>query len=86
MIDMDLDRSKKRRITRQSVMKNQWKVESNPLDHTEHEVCELICLKCFDRWIGVFPKDSLLKDMVCECGAKGAIIKTGQTIEECDAE
>lgn len=47
----------------------------------EHEVCELMCLKCMSRWIGVFPSTSLLKDAECECGAVGLIIKTGQTIE-----
>ena len=82
MIEMDLEKSRRRRETRNSVREKKWKVESNPLENMEHEVCELICLKCFDRWIGVFPKDALLKDMVCECGAKGAIIKTGQTIDE----
>ena len=47
----------------------------------EHEVAELICLKCLQRWIGVFPTSVPLKDAECECGAKGFIIKTGQTIE-----
>lgn len=45
-----------------------------------HEVAELICLGCHSRWIGAY--HGLLKDAVCECGAKGLIIKTGQTIEE----
>ena len=44
-----------------------------------HEVCELMCVHCYDRWIAVFPQKSLLKDMVCKCGKKGTIIKTGQT-------
>ncbi len=47
----------------------------------EHEVAELICLKCLNRWIGVYPTSVPLKDAECECGAKGFIIKTGQTIE-----
>lgn len=52
-----------------------------------HEVCELMCVHCYDRFIGVFPQKSLLKDMMCEkCGKTGTIIKTGQTIEEGDAE
>lgn len=52
-----------------------------------HEVCELMCVHCYDRWIGVFPQKSLLKDMVCEkCGKTGTIIKTGQTVEEGDVE
>ena len=51
-----------------------------------HEVCELICLKCLDRWIGVFAEGIPLKDMTCTCGEKGYIIKTGQTILESEVE
>lgn len=53
------------------------KAENEP-----HEVSELICLKCFDRWIGVTAVRVPLKDMICVCGEKGYIIKTGQTIIE----
>ena len=45
-----------------------------------HEVSELICLKCLDRWIGVTAVGVPLKDMTCVCGEKGFIIKTGQTL------
>lgn len=48
----------------------------------EYEVCELMCLKCLDRWVGVFPSENALKDMECQCGAKGYIIKTGQTLPD----
>ena len=49
-----------------------------------YEIAELICLKCFDRWIGVY--NLPLKELECKCGARGYIIKTGQTIEskQCD--
>ena len=47
----------------------------------EHEVAELICLKCLHRWIGVYPSATLLKDIECTCGAVGYVIKTGQTLE-----
>ena len=47
-----------------------------------HEVAELLCLKCLNRWIGVFPKDVPLKDLQCGCGETGFIIKTGQTIDD----
>lgn len=50
----------------------------------KHEVAELICLKCLDRWIGVYPQETLLKDLECRCGAVGYVIKTGQTIIEAD--
>lgn len=48
----------------------------------EHEVSELICFKCLNRWIGVYPSKTLLKQLECKCGAIGYVIKTGQTIEE----
>ena len=50
-------------------------------ENMEHEVCELVCLKCLNRWIGVYPSSTLLKGLECECGAVGYIIKTGQTVE-----
>lgn len=50
-------------------------------ENQDYEVCELICLGCRQRWIGAYPKRNLLKDMECQCGAKGLIVKTGQTIE-----
>ena len=53
-------------------------IESN----LEHEVAELICLKCLDRWIGVYPQETLLKDLECKCGAIGYVIKTGQTLKD----
>ena len=49
-------------------------------DYRPHEVSELICLKCFHRWIGVYPEYTLLKDLECKCGEVGYVIKTGQTI------
>ena len=49
-------------------------------DSFPHEAAELICLKCFHRWIGVYPETLLLKDIECTCGSVGFVIKTGQTI------
>jgi len=51
-------------------------------DAMPHEVAELICLKCLHRWVGVYPETTLLKDIECKCGTIGAVIKTGQTIQE----
>ena len=51
-----------------------------------HEVAELICLNCHQRWIGVYPKNTLLKDIECKCGVVGLVIKTGQTLESEDSE
>lgn len=57
-------------------------------EYLPHEVAELMCLKCFSRWIGVYPQQTLLKDIECKCGAVGYVIKTGQTLPEenlCDS-
>lgn len=55
-------------------------------ENTEHEVAELICLKCLNRWIGVYPSELLLKDIECKCGEVGYVIKTGQTLSDVDVE
>lgn len=52
-----------------------------------HEVCELMCVRCYHRYIGVFPERILLRSMHCPaCNETGYIIKTGQTIREGDDE
>lgn len=48
----------------------------------EHEVAELLCLKCLNRWIGVYPSKVLLKNIECKCGETGYVIKTGQTLSK----
>lgn len=53
-------------------------------DSIEYEVSELICLKCLDRWIGVYPSELPLKDIECKCGEVGYVIKTGQTLPDVD--
>ena len=55
-------------------------------DNLEHEVSELICLKCLNRWIGVYPSELPLKDIECECGEVGYVIKTGQTLPDDDVK
>lgn len=58
-------------------------VISNFEDHTPHTVQEVICLKCLERWIAVFPTGVLLKHLECpECGKVGFVIATGQEISE----
>ena len=47
-----------------------------------HEVSELICIKCYYRYIGVYPQATLLKDLECENCGKGFIIKTGQILND----
>ena len=47
-----------------------------------HDISELICLKCFHRWIGVYPSSTWLKDLQCKCGEIGYVINTGQILDE----
>lgn len=49
-------------------------------DYRPHEIAELICVKCFHRYIGVYPVGTLLKDLECPKCGKGFTIKTGQDI------
>jgi len=46
-------------------------------------VSELICIKCYKRWIGVRPEQALLKEIECpQCKEQGFVIETGQLMEE----
>jgi len=47
-----------------------------------HEVSEVICVRCCKRWISVRPKETLLKDIECPNCGKGAVIETGQPLED----
>lgn len=52
-------------------------------DFRIHKVEELICVKCLQRWIGVFPEGTLLKDIECpKCKEQGFVIATGQELGE----
>lgn len=47
------------------------------------ELSELICLKCYYRWVELYDVSLTLRKMRCtNCGDVGYIIKTGQTIPE----
>ena len=46
------------------------------------ETCEVICLKCYHRWIACFPQEVLLKELECPEGHVGYVIKTGQSLME----
>lgn len=47
-----------------------------------HTVSEVICLKCYKRWIDVRPTYTLLVTLECpNCGA-GYVIETGQEYKE----
>lgn len=48
-----------------------------------HKVSEVICVRCLKRWIGVRPEGTKLKDLECPgCHMTGAVIETGEEIEE----
>lgn len=52
-------------------------------DNLPHEISEVICLKCLNRWIAVYPEEVLLKELQCpKCAETGYVIKTGQTLPE----
>jgi hypothetical protein len=43
------------------------------------EMPELMCLKCFNRWTASHSEmQSQLKNVKCQCGETGYVIKTGQ--------
>lgn len=43
------------------------------------DISEVMCCKCFERWIAVRPSDTMLKDIQCpRCSYTGAVIETGQ--------
>ena len=49
----------------------------------EHKISEVICLKCFYRWIAVRPVGTSLKDMECPCCKKvWYAIETGEEMDE----
>lgn len=51
-------------------------------EKTPHKVSEVICVKCYHRYICARPVNVLLKNLECEkCGA-GFIIETGENIDE----
>lgn len=54
-------------------------------ENLPHEIAELICLKCLNRAIHVYPSSVSLKDLECKCGEVGYLIKTGQTLDDPDS-
>lgn len=47
----------------------------------EHKIQEVICVKCGQRWLAVFPQKTLLKDIECpKCHEQGYVIGTGQDL------
>lgn len=45
------------------------------------DISEVLCCKCFERWIAVRPSVTLLKDLECpRCKFTGAVVETGQEL------
>lgn len=52
-------------------------------ENKPHCTAELMCVNCLHRWIGVWPADTWLKDLLCpHCNHVGGVITTGQLLEE----
>ena len=43
-------------------------------DNIRHKVTEVICIKCYKRWIAVRPVNIKLKDLECPNCGKGYVI------------
>lgn len=55
-------------------------------EYQSHKVSEVICVKCYKRWIAVRPSITKLKDLECpNCGA-GYVIETGENIKTIEDE
>ena len=51
-------------------------------DNIPHKVTEVICIKCYKRWIAVRPVNTKLKDLECPNCGKGYVIETGEIIND----
>jgi len=48
-----------------------------------HKTSEVICVKCYKRWIATRPVNVLLKELECpNCEKIGYVIETGEIIDE----
>jgi len=46
----------------------------------ENKVSQVICLRCFRRWIAARPVGTRLNELECpDCGQQGFAIETGET-------
>jgi hypothetical protein len=52
-------------------------------EHTPRIVGELMCVRCYHRWIGAWPEGLQLKDIHCPlCDRVGSTIMTGQYLDD----
>ena len=50
-------------------------------ENIPHKVSEVICIKCYKRWIAVRPVNTKLADLECPNCGKGCVIETGEIID-----
>jgi hypothetical protein len=52
-------------------------------NNLSHKVSEVICIKCYHRWIAVRPVVTRLKDLACpNCNNSGYVIETEEDTEQ----
>lgn len=49
-------------------------------DRLSHKTSEVICIKCYKRWIAVRPVSVLLKELECVNCGQGYVIETGEEL------
>jgi hypothetical protein len=47
-----------------------------------HKASEVICVKCFARWLAVRPTETKLIELHCKNCGPGYVIETGEIIPE----
>ena len=50
-------------------------------NNIQHKISEVICIKCYKRWIAVRPVNTRLADLECPNCGKGYVIETGEIID-----
>lgn len=48
-----------------------------------HTLSEVICIRCYHRWIAIRPVGTKLKNIECPRCGPGAVIETGENIDNC---
>lgn len=46
-----------------------------------HKVSEVICVKCYTRWLAIRPSKVRLKNLECDNCGKGFVIETGEIMD-----
>ena len=50
-------------------------------ENQPHKVSEVICIKCYKRWLAVRLEPTLLKELECPKCGRGYVIETGEIME-----